>query len=472
MTTSLPDPPRTRAQSLFLDEANMVLATDLYQLTMMASYLEWEMEAPATFELFVRRLPRDRNFLVAAGLEQCIHYLEHLRFDGESIDFLRGHEVFAGVGERFFERLRAWRFSGDVMAVPEGTPVFANEPLLQVRAPLFEAQLIETYLLSVINFQTSIASKAARVRLASRGRRCVEFGTRRAHGPAAGVAAARASFLAGMDATSNVLAGKLCGIPVLGTAAHAFIMASPSEEEAFRRYHASFPHHSTLLIDTYDTLRGAERAAAIEGELAGVRLDSGDLGALARQVRLILDERGRTTTRIVASGDLDEHKITALLEQGAPIDVFGVGTELVTSRDHPALGGVYKLVSRVEDGVDKATMKLSEGKVTYPGRKQVWRVSEAPAGRFAYDVMQLAGSPAPSDAVHAEPLLVPVFEAGRCVYEVPPLAAVREHAIAMQARLPETLLGLERAAERGAGYEVRIGTDVQTLIDTVTATET
>jgi len=449
--------PKKSPNSLFLTRENMVLATDLYQLTMMAAYLEFEMSEPATFELFVRRLPRHRAFLVSAGLEQCIQYLSELTFDGDDIDFLRAHEVFANISGRFFERLRAWKFSGNVAGIPEGVPFFPNEAILQIRAPLFEAQLIETYLLSTINYQVSVASKAARVAMAAGDRTCVDFGSRRAHGPQAGVYAARASYIGGMVATSNLLAGKLCGIPVTGTAAHAFTMACPSEDEAFRRYHAAFPDHTTLLIDTYDTLRGAVRATHISGELKGVRLDSGDLAQLSKEVRLILDAEGRDSTRIVASGDLNEYKIRALLDEGAKIDAFGVGTEMVTSKDHPALGGVYKLVSRQVAGVEQAAMKLSPGKATYPGIKQFWRERDD-VGRCVRDVMQLASTGAPSP--RATPLLVPIFERGECVYSLPDITATRARCQTEIASLPESLLTIEGFGE----YPVEVGADVSELM--------
>lgn len=445
-------------QSLFLSDQNMVLATDLYQLTMMAAYLEHDMEASSTFELFVRRLPKRRAYLISAGLEQCIHYLINLRFDGDAIDYLRQHEVFQGVSPRFFERLRAYRFSGNVKAMLEGTLAFGNEAILQITAPLFEAQLVETYLLSVINYQTMVASKAARIARAARGRNCVDFGTRRAHSPMAGVYAARASFIGGFVGTSNLLAGKACDIPVLGTAAHAFTMACPSEEEAFRRYHSVFPNHSTLLIDTYDTLRGAERACDIEGTLSGVRLDSGDLGELAKAVRPILDARGREDAKIVASGDLNEYKIAALLESEAPIDYFGVGTELVTSKDHPSLGGVYKIVEKTVDGERVPTMKLAEGKMTYPGIKQFWRVYDKDA-KLERDVMQLVETPPPTP--DAEPLLHTVIEAGELTYTLPSMEEIQTRCRAQLETLPEAMHGLEDFPK----FHVTPGQDVQELVD-------
>jgi nicotinate phosphoribosyltransferase len=444
-------------RGLLVGEGGMGLATDLYQLTMMAAYHVWEMEEEATFELFVRRLPSGRAYLVAAGLEQCLHYLEGAHFSGEDIDYLKGLEAFRQVPAGFFERLRAWRFGGSVWAMEEGTVAFGGEPLVQVQGSLFEAQLVETYLLSVINFQTSVASKAARVVTAAQGRACIDFGTRRAHGPQAGVYAARAAYVGGLVGTSNVYAAKACGIPPVGTAAHAFTMACPSEEEAFARYEAVFPTHTTLLIDTYDTLEGARRAAAIKGALKGVRIDSGDLVALSKQVRAILDGAGRGDAQVTVSGDLNEDKIAAMLEAGAAVDRFGVGTELVTSRDHPALGGVYKLVSRLEGGERKDVMKLAEGKITYPGAKQVWRQRDAD-GTFCGDVMRLAESGPPPGG--GEPLLVPVVEAGQRVYQCPTLDAVQARCRAQVAALPASLRQL-----KGFGaYPVTYDADILALV--------
>ncbi len=449
-------------RGLLLDDGQMAMATDLYQLTMMAAYMTWDMEEEAAFELFVRSVPSVRGYLIAAGLEQCLHYLEGARFGGDDIDYLRSHPVFARVAPSFFERLRDWKFSGSVWAVEEGTPIFGNEPILQIRAPLFEAQLVETYLLSVINFQTSIASKAARITTAAQGRDCIDFGTRRAHGPQAGVYAARAAYIGGVKATSNVLAGKLCQIPIAGTAAHAFTMACPNEEEAFARYASTFPDHTTLLIDTYDTRRGASRAASIQGHLSGVRIDSGDFVSLSKDVRKILDDAGRTDALITLSGDLNEFKIQALIEAGASVDRFGVGTELVTSKDHPALGGVYKLVSRLDKGQRKDAIKLAEGKLTYPGIKQVWRTT-GDNGRFSHDTIQLAHTPAPTP--NAAPLLVPVIESGRRIYDCPPMHALQARCCAQLAALPPDLLPLTNFGS----YSVQIGDDISALVDQLRA---
>ncbi len=383
--TSDPQAPRTGGSAtLSLCDADLGLATDLYQLTMAAAYHGWRRDeggesATATFDLWIRKLPDPRRFLVFAGLEQALASLETLSFDAERIDWLRGQPPFVGVDDSFFELLAGFRFRGDVRAMAEGTVFFPGEPLLSVTGSLIEAQLVETLLLSIVNFQTAIASKGARLRLAGGdpeegGVRLAEFGSRRAHGPQAGVWAARAAYVGGVDSTSNVAAGFHTGVPVVGTMAHSFVMAHVEESDAFRRYQETFPGHTILLVDTYDTLRGVERALATGGPFDGVRLDSGDLAELARGTRRLLDEGGRPDATIFASGDLNEHKIAEFRAAGAPIDAFGVGTQLATSADAPYLSGVYKLV-RVERGGDtRLTFKASPGKETYPGAKQVVRL--------------------------------------------------------------------------------------------------
>ncbi len=450
-----------RLEPLLLREEDYGLATDLYQITMMAAYrarADLSPAASSTFELFVRRLPKGRAFLVAAGLEQALAYLAGLRFSDEDVAYLRALPVFARTEPGFFDWLRAFRFTGDVDAIAEGTVVLPNEPLVRVTAPLAEAQLVETYLLATINAQTLIASKAARVRMAAGERTFVDFGARRAHGFGAALLAARASWIAGANGTSNVAAARKLGIPVLGTAAHAFIMSFEREEDAFAAYHARYPDHCVLLIDTYDTLEGCRRAAELGPALKGVRLDSGDLGGLARECRAILDARGLHDTKIVASGDLDEDKITALLSAGAPIDSFGVGTELVTSRDQPALGGVFKLVERTDGDRRIPVMKLSEGKVSWPGPKQVWRV-HAPDGTLAHDVIELADAPAPGGA---RPLLQPVMRGGAL------LDAAHDPLEAMRARCAEGLRTLPAGLRRLHGYDeppVRIGPALHALAE-------
>jgi nicotinate phosphoribosyltransferase len=420
--------------------------TDLYQLTMAAGYWAGGRAERATFELFVRRLPPDRNYLLVAGLDSAAEYLENLRFTGAEIDHLRVLPVFSGVPAGFFEALAGLRFTGDMWAMPEGTPVFPHEPVLVVRAPIMEAQLVETALLAVVNFPISVASKAARLATAAGGRSVVEFGARRAHGPQAANTAARAAFIGGCSGTSNVEAGMRYGLPVSGTVAHSWIMSFDDEAEAFRAYQRLFPGNAVLLIDTYDTLRAAERITEVfaPGEVAGVRLDSGDLGGLARGVRDILDRAGFASTRILASGDLNERSIAALLAAGAPIDAFGVGTDLTTVRDAPSISVVYKLVELGDAaGRREMKMKLSAGKSTYPGQKQVWRHTGAD-GRYAGDTVCLIDEPGPDGA---EPLLAPFFESGRRLPRAEDLPAIRERAAASLARLPGPLLGLDVAPE-------------------------
>jgi nicotinate phosphoribosyltransferase len=356
------------------------LTTDLYELTMAAAYFESGRTQPASFELFVRQLPPGRSFLLVAGLEQALEFLDGLRFQPDEIDYLRGQPVFKNVSREFFAFLKEFRFTGEVWAMPEGTVAFAHEPLLRVTAPIIEAQIVETALLSIINHQTMIATKAARVVAAARGRPVIEFGARRAHGIEAGILGARAAYIGGCAGTSNVEAGKRFGIPIFGTMAHSFVMAFEREQDAFDAFLKVFPDTATILVDTYDTIAAVK---SLRGKnIPAVRLDSGELVALSKQTREILPH-----TKILVSGDLDEDRITALLEAGAPIDAFGVGTRLATSYDAPALGGVYKLVS--------GQVKLSAEKATYPGPKQVWRSD-------AGDIITAADETAPG-----EPLLVP-----------------------------------------------------------------
>ncbi len=425
---------------LFLSDENVALATDLYELTMAAGYVAEGMTAPATFDLFVRRLPPERGYLVAAGLEQAVPYLLHLRFSGRAIDYLRSQPVFAHVGGRFCDYLREFRFTGDVDAMPEGTLAFANEPLLRVTAPLPEAQIVETYLLTTVLYQTLVASKAARVVTAAQGRAVVDFGSRRAHGPQAGLLAARASYIGGCVGTSNVAAGLELGIPIFGTQAHSWVMAFDSEELAFKAYHDLFPESTTLLLDTYDTLAAARKVAASGRPPRAVRLDSGDLAALSKQVRRILDGAGMRETRIFASGDLNEHRIAELLGQRARIDGFGVGTDLTTSRDAPALGGVYKLVDQEIDGDHVPRLKRSAGKATYPGKKQVRRLTDT-RGRYRRDVICLVDEPH-----EGESLLVPILRKGKRVEPQPALDAIRGRAAAELDRLPPRFRRLDDPA--------------------------
>jgi nicotinate phosphoribosyltransferase len=417
------------------------LLTDLYQLTMLQAYYEQEMTGTAVFELFARKLPPERDFLVAAGLEQVLHFLEELRFGEEELDWVRRCGLFR---PGFAERLERLRFTGDVLAMPEGTVFYGNEPVLRVTAPMPEAQLIETRVVNLIHFQSVIASKAARVRLAAGKKKLIDFGLRRAHGAEAGLLAARASYLAGFDGSATTLAAPAFGIPVFGTMAHSFVQAHESESAAFVHFAEAFPDNAVMLIDTYDTVEGARRAVAASPRLKGVRLDSGDLDALSREVRKILDEAGQQQAIIFASGNLDEERVGRLVAAGAPIDSFGVGTALTTSADAPALDAVYKL----QEYAGRARRKRSAGKATWPGRKQVYRHYGAD-GRFARDVVTVEG-----DAQQGEPLLQLVMARGRRLPQ-PALGAARAHFLAQLERLP------------GKDYRVEISAALRALADEV-----
>ncbi len=428
------------------------LLTDLYELTMAAGYFDAGIASrTATFELTVRSLPKHRNFVLAAGLPQAVEYLLGLQFTGEEIDYLRGLPQFGGVSPGFFEMLGNFRFSGDVFAVPEGTPLFPGEPMMTVRAPLLEAQVPETYLLSALTFQTLIASKAARVVEAGAGRDIVEFGTRRAHTPEAGVLGARAAYIGGCAGTSNALAGFRYGIPVFGTAAHSWVMAFPNENESFRQLQKLLGPHTVQLIDTFDTIEGARKAAALGRPLWGVRLDSGDLVSLAKQVRAILDEAGLRDTKIMATSDLDEFKIRNILAAGAPVDVFGVGTELATSGDAPAMGAVYKLVEMDTCGIKRYTAKRSEGKISSPGAKQVFRLPD-------HDVLARSGE---CCGGNGEALLRPVILGGELIEPLPTVAAARQRAAECLAKLPPALRSLDMTEP----YRVEHSAELLTLIE-------
>lgn len=413
------------------DEA---LFTDLYELTMLRAYLAGRMHAPAAFEFFVRRLPPRRAFLIAAGLAQALDYLEALRFDERELEYLARTVPLEPAHVAY---LRELRFTGDVDAVPEGTLVFPDEPLLRVVAPIPEAQLVETRLINILHFQTLLASKAARTVLAAPGKQLVDFGSRRAHGLEAGVLCARAAFIAGFAGTSNLLAGRRFGIPVYGTMAHSFVQAHDDELEAFRLFTRANPN-TVLLLDTYDTeraARGVVRLVREEGlAIRGVRIDSGDLGAHAHAVRRILDAAGLEQCSIFASGGLDEDELVRLAASDAPIDGFGVGTRLDTSADAPYLDCAYKLQAYA----GRPRRKRSEGKATWPGRKQVWRRTGAD-GRMAGDVIDLATAEHPGT-----PLLVPVVRQGRAC-ATPTLAEARARCAGELARLPEPLRSLEPA---------------------------
>lgn len=443
------------------------LKTDLYQLTMAAGYFHTGMaHKTATCEMFVRRLPKRRRYLVAMGIERVLGYLERLRFTDDQIAYLsRVPALRDAMTPEFQAFLRDLRFTGDAWALPEGTVVTANEPFLRVRAPIIEAQLIETFALSVINHATVVASKAARIVRAAGDAQVVEFGSRRTH-PEAAVDAARAACAVGCAGTSNLEAGMRYDLPVVGTAAHMWTMAHPTEESSFENYVRVFPNASILLIDTYDTLTGAERAAKIAREkLKGVRLDSGDLSALSRGVRKILDDAGLKDTKIVASGDLNEYKIEALRKAGAPIDIYGVGTDLVTSLDAPSLGGVYKLVEI--DGSPIA--KFSEGKATLPGAHQVFRF-RGEGGALERDIIAL-DTESPEDLAEGsarvpEPLLIKAFQGGRRVRDPEALDAIRARAKRDLDALPAGFHGLD---EGGAVLTASLSARLTSLIEEVRA---
>jgi len=400
------------------------LFTDLYELTMAAGYAAaGKQDEVATFELFVRRLPANRDYLIAAGLAQAVEYLRGLRFRAEEIAWLRGLPQFQNAPAGFWDLLGGLRFTGDVLAMPEGTPVFAGEPLLTVRAPLIEAQIVETYLLSMVGFQTMIASKASRVVRAAEGRAVVEFGTRRAHGPEAGLLAARAAYIGGCVGTSNAEAGFRFGVPVYGTAAHSWVLSFADETEAFRRMKKLLGEGTVHLIDTYDAVEGARRAASLGGPVWGVRIDGGDLGMLTREAREILDKAGLRGAKIMVSGDLNEDRISELLAAGAPVDAFGVGTDLATSSDAPALAVVYKLVELESVGVKRFAAKLGE-KRTMPGAKQVFRYADRDVIGCAWERQE------------GKALLEPVMAKGELVCDLPDAHQACDRARAAVDRLP------------------------------------
>jgi nicotinate phosphoribosyltransferase len=432
------------------------LSTDLYQLTMAAGYYEaGKLAERATFELFVRRLPHNRNFVLAAGLAQAVDYLQNLRYTAEEIDYLRTLPQFAHTSPGFFDYLANLRFTGDLFAVREGTPLFPNEPFLTLRAPLVEAQIPETYLLATLGFQTMIATKAARVVKAALGRSVVEFGTRRAHSPEAGVFAGRASYIGGCGGTSNTEAGMRFGIPVFGTAAHSWVMSFPSEREAFVQLQKLLGENTVYLIDSYDTLEGARRAAELGQPLWGVRLDSGNLVTLAPAVRKILDDAGLRETKIMATGDLNEYKIHELVAARAPIDVFGVGTELSTSADAPYLGVVYKMVELD----DRYTAKLSEDKHTLPGSKQVFRFATHDLLARSTECPSCPDGSSPSEA-----LLRPVMLGGQLIEPLPTATEARNHAAECLARLPAACQSL---FERPDAWRVDLSPELEGLYEKV-----
>jgi len=414
-----------------------ILLTDLYQLTMLQGYFEQQMEDVAVFEFFVRKLPKKRGFFMAAGLDQVVEFLEGLCFSNQELEWLRKEGRFS---KGFVDYLAGLRFTGDLDAMPEGTVFFPNEPIARIVAPIAQAQLVETRLINLLHFQTLIASKASRIVLAAQGKSLIDFGLRRAHGSEAGLLAARASYLAGFTGTATVLAGVQFGIPVYGTMAHSFIQTHEDEVEAFEHFAYAQPENVVLLIDTYDTERAAEKVVVLVSSLKkrgiqvkGVRLDSGDLADHARKVRRILDNGGLTKVQIFASGNLDDSALQELLKANAPIDCFAVGTKLTTSADAPYLDCAYKL----QEYAGTPRRKRSEGKATWPGRKQVYRQYDA-EGRIATDTVTLV-----DEIQEGTPLIQPVMRGGKRVAPPSPLARLREQAISELAKLPKPLQQLE-----------------------------
>ncbi len=426
--------------------SDSALLVDLYELTMAAGYFHHNYNPYVTFELFSRYLPENRNYLIAAGVEDAIEFVINLKFEKDEIEYLRSLNQFKNVGDDFFKYLENFKFSGNIYAVREGELIFANEPILQIEAPLIEAQILETYLLTAINFQTSVASKASRIVQAAQSdgkfRGIMEFGSRRAHGPEAGVLAARASYIAGCIGTSNVLAGYKFGIPVYGTAAHSWTLAFESELEAFRKYSEVFPESSIYLIDTYNTIEGAKNATRTGYKFIGVRIDSGDLEKTSKTVRQILNDNGFADAKIIVSGDLNEYKIEKLVKAKAPIDSFGVGTQLSTSADAPYIPVVYKLVEVAgnEGRIFKA--KFSPDKQTYPGKKQIYRIEKNEY--FEKDIIDLVNSgtqPAGNKLLHQW------VKNGVRIKEFPGLEKTKKYALENLKKLPENFFNLYNKAD-------------------------
>ena len=449
---------------------DIALAMDFYELTMAAAYYYSSSnqtdydnnnnnnKIKGIFEMFVRKLPRNRSYLVAAGLEQVLYFLMNIRFNEEQLSYLESLEVFKDVGEDFFEYLRNFKFTGSIWAVPEGTILFPNEPLIRVEAPMIEAQIVETYLLSMMNFQSLIATKASRIVTAAKGKSIIEFGSRRAHGPQAALLAARASYIAGCIGTSNALAGYKLGIPIFGTMAHSFVMSFEKEEEAFKQLNKVFPS-GYLLVDTYDSIAAIKKIIKSGINTDGIRLDSGDLYSLSLEARRVLDGTpggGYANTKIMASGDLNEYLIHDLVNRGAPIDSFGVGTELSTSRDDPAMNGVYKLVAikvpssllagSNEGRVDeKIFYKLKSGpaKKTYPGPKQIYRVLEN--GLIKSDFIALENEE--KLQLDSHPLLQKILDKGNILSNMPSVKEIQRFHLHQIKTLPPKFLDLEFVPE-------------------------
>lgn len=437
---------------------NKTMLTDLYQLTMNAAYFDNNKDDKATFDLFIRKLPEDWGYFVANGIEEGIDYITNLKFEDEDVQYLREQNLF---NEDFLDSLKNFKFNGEVYAVKEGTPVFPNEPIMRITANRTEAQFVESALLNMINFQTMISSKASRVVNAAQDSAVVDFGLRRAHEEDGSMKAARAAYMSGAIGTSNVKAGMEYGIPIKGTHAHSFVMSHDTEIEAFRNYSKTFPNNPTLLIDTYDTVQGAINAATVAHELkeqgyelGAVRLDSGDLSDLSKKVRDVFNKEGFDNVKIMASNDLNEYKIKQLREDGAKIDGYGVGTELVTAKPIAAVSGVFK-ISEDESG---AKIKLSKGKKSYPGKKQVYRL-EGDDGKYLKDIMALE-----NEKINHRGLLEKVIENGQRIREKPTLNQTREYALNEISKLPDSLKEVKVEDK----YKVEISQGLNALVDDLT----
>lgn len=447
------------SQSLFIDNNHVSIATDLYQLTMMAGYFALHRDRKATFELFARRLPANRGCLIIAGIEQALNYLTNIRFEDEDIAFIQSQPVFKNADPKFFDYLKDFRFQADVFAVEEGTPIFPGEPIMRVTGSILEAQLVESYLLSIINAQTLIASKAAKIIEAAGSKPVYEFGLRRAHGPQAAIYACRAAYIAGFAGTSNVLAAKMLDVPVVGTMAHAWVMSSTSEESAMAEFRRLY-NQATLLIDTYDTEAGAKLASQTGKNLAGVRIDSGDLLQSALAVRKILDSEGQHDTKIHASGDLNEILIADLEKQNAPYDVYAVGTELMVSKDSPSLNVVYKLVSVTDkNGIWHPVAKCSSGKKTIGGAKQIYRRLNGD-GKYAGDVISLEDE----NVADSRKLLKQIMAQGKPTTSPPSLDEIRRHCAQCRTELGREYFTPGRDQPQ---YDVEIGPMLIQLQDAV-----
>ena len=461
--------------------SDIALATDFYELTMAAAYyysnnygVQENTNKIGIFEMFVRKLPLNRSYLVAAGLEQALYFLINIKFNDKHISYLKSLQIFKEVGEDFFGYLKQFKFTGTIWAVPEGTILFPNEPIIRIEAPIIEAQIVETYLLSTINFQTLIATKASRIVTAANGKAVIEFGSRRAHGPQAALLAARASYIGGCVGTSNALAGYKLGVPVFGTMAHSYIMSFEKEEDAFKHFSKVFPS-GFLLVDTYDSIAAVKKIIRLGIHMNGIRLDSGDLYYLSVESRKLLDNTGYNDTKIMASGDLNEYLIRDLVNKRAPIDSFGVGTELSTSRDDPAMNGVYKLVAirtyrtpednkkrkrrKQDDDLLVYKLKTSPGKETYPGPKQIFRIMKN--NNIKKDWLRLEDEKPTHNDVGV-PLLRKLFEGGKLLCKLPSIKEIRRYHFQQIDSLPTQFNDLDFEPRE---FPVMYSRKLKTIID-------